>query len=518
MSLNVIPVVKSQGGLGRPQTGFDHYSGLVAYLSSLPAGLTANVTNGYATKLTQAKDAEALGIDLNYGDETKATHTFTAVPVSSVGAVVTMPYTLPNGTIVNLVTYTVGSYAADTTLAVLLASLVKAINLNTYSHGFVATASSTVLTLTVKAGLGIYPNTGTPVTYNVNGTAYSGGSFAIALGVTGVASRIAVIYYHLKEFFRANPLGILYLGLFTTNASFVELKTLADYADGQLRQAFVFNEATVFATSQVTALQAVVTTLETNEAPIEVLYSANFVDASWASYLSLPNLGSLTAPNVSIIIAQDRGGLGASLRAATGKSVSAGGYALGTVSRAKVQECIGATGRFDISDGTELELVGLSNDQYFIDPYDAALTFIDNSRYVFAIKSRNQNGTWFNDSNTSVTQSSDYAYIENNRTINKSIRLARIGLFPYIKSNYRLNSDGTISDTSISTFKNAVENALASMLTGDNPELSGYQVIVGTTPVIRLDGTSAIDITLKDLSSPVARGFNVTVGFTQKLS
>jgi hypothetical protein len=152
MSLNVIPVVKSQGGLGRPQPGFDHYSGLVAYLSSLPAGLTSNVTSGYATKLTQLKDAEALGIDLLYADETKATHTFTAVPVSAVGAVITMPYTLPDGTILKLVTYAVGSYAADTTLAVLLASLVIAINLNTYSHGFVATASSTVLTLTVKKG------------------------------------------------------------------------------------------------------------------------------------------------------------------------------------------------------------------------------------------------------------------------------------------------------------------------------------------------------------------------------
>lgn len=503
-----LTVVKGKGGLGRPLAGYDHYSGFAGYVASLPSAFPA----GGVAKLTSLADAEALGVDDLYSDETKSTYTFASIPVSSAGAVIEIKFSAPEGS-VTLCSYIVGTYDTDNTLAKLLASLVKAINLNSYTHGFTATATSTVLTVTSRPGLGIYANSGTPYTYVINGSA--SGTPTIAIGVSGVASRIAPIHYQVSEFFRRNPLGVLYLGLFTSYAPSTNLKTITDFAEGQVRQIAVFNEQNLFATSQATALQTASDTLETEEKPLSILYSANFVDSSFETANLLPSLTGLDSEKVSVILAQDMGGKGFLLYKASGKSCPSLGACLGDVSASAVNQCIAETGVFNVSDGTECEVLGLANGQLLSAISEAGKATLDLQGYTYLRKYIGQTGSYWNDSRTCTLASSDYAYIENNRTIDKAIRLIRQGIFPYFNARLVVNSDGTLKDTTISTIVSAGEEATESMLTGSIPELSARELTIDPTQDVL--STSQVIISAKLVPTGIAREYVLNIGFVPKL-
>src|SRR4051812_10165664 len=93
-----------QGNLGRPLTGFDHYSLFKAYYyaAAAVAGYTA-ITDAILTSL---KDAEAKGIVNDFADATAATSLQTVTAIGANGD--TVEISIPNyaGTSIALGTYT----------------------------------------------------------------------------------------------------------------------------------------------------------------------------------------------------------------------------------------------------------------------------------------------------------------------------------------------------------------------------------------------------------------------------
>lgn len=512
MALPNITINKSQGGLGRPLAGFDYVSGMVFYSSTLPSGFTTTYNK---KAILSVNDAENLGILSDYSDETAATAEYEITDLGATGDtgkfVITEP-TIQTGITrtVDLGTYTVSS--ADTTIDLQGAAWVAVINAGTVTHGYSAAydTGTDTITITARTGMGISLNSGTPVAVTVTGdldgtlTQFSG----------GVASKLALWHYHISEYFRIQPQGKVWVGFYPVPSSytFVEMNDLQTFAQGEIRQILVYNDVARTAAnilSDCTALQAAQNIQEALKMPYEVLYAAG------ASYniSGLLNLSTLTAYKASVIISQDAGGLGAWLFLTTGKGITNGGACLGAVSLAKVSESIAWVERFNISNGVECDTIGFVTGQSWVSQSENTLNQLNSYRYIFLRKLVGASGSYFNDTHTAVSVSSDYAYIENNRTIDKVARLSYSALLPQLNAPLTLNADGTLTNTTIAAFSGLLITAINDMVR--NSELSAFLVTIDPTQNVL--ATSTIVIRVQLVINGVARNIIVNIGFSTSI-
>jgi hypothetical protein len=224
---------------------------------------------------------------------------------------------------------------------------------------------------------------------------------------------------------------------------------------------------------------------------------------------TLTNLQTLTAYKVSSIIGQDGAGVGFSLYKTTGKSITCLGATLGAVALATVSQDIAWKGKFNLSNGVELDTVAFANGDTFVSKSTSELNYLNDLRYIFILKNVGSSGTFFNDSHTSISVSNDYAYIENNRTIDKAIRGAYASLLPEVASPIQLNSNGTISDVTISHLESVAKPNLDQMVR--DGDLSAYSVTISPTQDVL--STSKIIIAIGLLPKGVARMIQVNIGF-----
>lgn len=507
MALNDVVFIKGQGGLGRPLPGKDFISGFVFYTAVLPSGFdTANRMK----HIFSTDDAKALGINLTYSDETKATGSYLFTNAGATGDTVefkVQEYSQSNNLtgLVSLGAYT--RQSTDTTVNLLATSYAAAINAGTLTHGYTAAAATATVTITSRAGLGVFLNTGTPLTAVITGTI--AGTITQFSG--GVYSKLSQWYYHISEYFRMNPKGDLYVGLFPIPSTydFAEIQTLQNFANGEIRQFAAFADGTTYTSAKVQAANTIANTLDVLHKNTQVLVT---FDYSAATLSALADLSLLNSNKVSVVIGQDGFALGNSIFKATGRSITSLGAVLGIVSTSKVSNDIAWIALYNIAGGAENDVAAFANGQLFNNQTASALAFLDTSRYIFLIKQTGLAGTWVNDSHTCILLSSDYAYIENNRTIDKAIRNLRTFYLPNLASAIKLNSDGTLSNTSIAYFEGLGNQALDQMVR--DLELSGKNVTVD--PVQNVLSTSLLRVSVQLLGIGVAR--NIQVGIKYVLS
>lgn len=516
MGQNDVVFVKGQGGLGRALPGEDYISAINFYCSngSLPSGFT---TSDRIKQVFSIQDAEALGITDTYSDETKSTATYLVTNAGATGDVAVFKVAEPKA-VVTLGTYT--RPATDTTVTLVGAGIAAAINLNTVTHGYTATAATGTVTITARPGLGVYLNTGTPYSATITGTI--AGTLTQNV-VAGIASRLAIYHYHISEYFRIQPQGNLYVGFYATPGGaydFADITLVQNFANGKIRQFAVWIDSTAFTTAMITAAQLVATALEADHKPLSILIGGDI--SGTADVGSLGDLAGLSSPKVSVVIGQDGvgvtdgvsvSGLGYDLFKAFSKSITCVGATLGAVSLAKVNEDIAWVGKFNLTDGTELNTPAFANGQNFKDVTTAKANLVNLYRYIFIKNFVGTNGTYFNDSHCAVAYTSDYAYIENNRTIDKAIRLMRPALLPLLNSPIVLNSNGTMSDTAVGNFETVGDGALAKMIR--DGELSGNATTVN--PAQNVQSTGKVVISEKLLGVGVARNIEVDIGFVLSL-
>jgi hypothetical protein len=514
MALNDIVFVKSQGGLGRPLPGSDYISGMVFYTGTLPSGFTTTYNK---KQIFSVSDAVTLGITNDYSDETKATGTYLITTAGSTGDTINISVSEPTITgvnkLVDLGTYT--KVAGDSTIALLGASITAFINAGTLTHGYSASFATATITLTARTGMGIALNSGTPIVVTIVGTI--AGTLTQFGVVAGVASKLALWYYHISEYFRLQPQGNLWVGFYPVPSSytFTEMNDLQTYATGTIRQILVYNDVARTAAqvaTDCTALMAAQVIQEALHQPYEVIYAPNIKAITDLS--TLTNLGLLTAYKVSVCIGQDAGGMGAWLYLTEGKSITNGGAMLGTVSLSKVSDNIAWVAQYNQSNGVECDTVGFSNGVLFtaMSP-NLRDNQLNSYRYVYLRKFTDIAGSYFNDSHTAVVQSSDYAYIENNRTIDKAVRVSYTALLPSLNSPLRLNPDGTLTNITVAAFTGILSTNLNAMVR--NEELSAYEVVIDLNQNVLATSTLVVRISL--LINGVARNIIVNIGFTTSL-
>lgn len=507
MGLNDIQFIKGQGGLGRPLPGEDHISGLVIYTASLPSGFSSSAR---IKKIFSVADAEALGILNTYADEIKATGSYLVTTPGTNGDTVEFKVNEPFSKSVSLGIYT--KTATESTAALVAAAIAAVINLGSSVHGYTATVSTATVTIIARKGLGAYLNTGTPLSATLSAGATLAGTLTAFSG--GVGSKQAVWHYHIAEYFRLQPKGVLYVGMFAVPAPYVfsEITTVQNFANGTIRQIGVYKDSAAFAVADLTAIQAEVSVnCDAKHKPLSVLYGADMVSITDMS--TLTDLGALNNPKVSAVISQDAGAEGAVLALAYGKSVTNLGALLGAVSAAKVSEDVAWVSKFNISNGTECDTIGFANGQLFTAVSDNLVSQLDTYRYIFLRKFVGVAGSYFNDSHTAVTRSSDYAFIEDSRTIDKAIRGVYASLLPDLNGPIELNSDGTLSDVSVEYLTSKAGLNLDQMVR--DGELSAHEVSISPTQNVLSAGKLVVGVELLQIG--VARAITVNIGFVLSL-
>ena len=510
MALPSIEFIKGQGGLGRALPGQDYISGLLFLNGYIPSDFDSN---NRVEAFYSVADAVAAGITDTYSDATAATGTVQVTNKGADGDTLTIEVDELDGTgavqTTTLCVYTKASTEANT--AAVATKVAALINAGQYTHGYTASVNTSTVTITAPKKQGEYLNTGTPIACTIVGT--------IAVTTTqfsgGVASQMAVMYYHISEFFRIQPKGVLYVGCFDepTTYDFAEVTLMQQYAAGKIRQVAVYVDKANFATAHMTSLQTI---LEANAAlyqPLSAVYMGDLV--STTDITTLSDLNAYSNELVSACIAQDGAAQGRFLYLTCGVSIGCLGALLGTIAAAKVSESIAWVGKFDLSNGTELETLSFANGTLFSDTTvtESLLSGLNDKRYIFLKKFNGKAGSYWNDSHTAVIASSDYAYIENNRTIDKATRLLYTTYLPDLNSPLQLNADGTLSDNTIAYLESKGDTALDQMIR--DAELSAKSVTIDPSQDVLT--TSKIVVSVKLLINGVARTIEIPIGFTTSI-
>ena len=335
------------------------------------------------------------------------------------------------------------------------------------------------------------------------------------LGITADAGAwsVKMLHYQLEEVFRVNSGISLFVGLFPKSTdlanTFSEVKTVQNYAEGAIRQMAVWNGDTELTADNITKLQAVADALDTQNAPLSVLYAPKV-----KSYKSLPANLAASAPRVSVVIAQAGSGTGAELYASkdnkTNATVSAIGVALGTLSKASVHQCIAWVKQFP--SGISLPALG---DGTLVKTIDKAeLEKLDTARYLFLNNVVGVAGSYWNDSHTMDSATSDYAAIESVRTMDKAVRGIRTYLTPELGGNVYIDPDtGKLQSYTVSHLETTANIPLEEMEKAG--ELSGYKAEIDAEQDVL--STSAIEVVIKNVPVGVVRKFKVKIGFAKSL-
>lgn len=526
---NNIEFTLGQGGLQTPQPGTDYVSGIVFVSATLPSGFSYST----AQEVLSLVQAQSLGIVGNFADETAATAHITISATGAAGSTTAITVVEPsvNGTYntVSIGTYTLTSSDASGTINSLASNISNFINTQYATTGYSAgTPTGASFSITARVGLGTIINGTTPTIVN---TGYSGVSAASFSG--GINSVRMAEWYQISEYFRMNPNGVLWVDYESSYSSFNCLNVVQQQSGNLVNQFGVYNiGATTSAqiTTDLNNIQSVAKTMfQPGYAPAVVLYAPNLYNYG-SNLATLSNLRNLNDNYCSCIIEQDGNALGAWLSLMYNASVPAYGNILGLVSSGNVSQDIGNPQNFNqvstsyFSFPSELSMPAFSNKQLFSYLFSTnfnLLSQLDSYGYIFGTTRANLSGTFVNDDHSCISITSNYAYIDRNRVINKAARLLYASLAPLINSSVIANSNGTISAQAIAIFNAAAKPNLDSMISNNN--ISAYPINPNATnspnglyinPAQNIVSTSTVAVTLNIVPIGIARSIQVTLGFS----
>ena len=341
---------------------------------------------------------------------------------------------------------------------------------------------------------------------------------AEALGIAEGSSGYAVEWYHVSEFFRANPNGELWIGYFAVPAStydFAEVTTICEFAQGEIKQLAVYANALTFAAAQLTALDAKADLETAKGSPIVIIYAANLAAITpvtgWAG---LTSARTLTAPRAFAVLSQDGGGAGSELFVSKGYSITTLGHALGMLSSAQVNQSIGHPAQFNASNGSELEVLALANGDLISVTGNGVLGSLKDKGYLIMRKYTPQlSGSYYERVPGSVAVTDDYAWIDATRPLDKALRLVYAALVPQLQSILTLNANGTLSTSTVGFFLDLAQAPLDQMV-ADNEISAGLAKIDPTQNVL---ATSNLSVSVDIVETGTAETITLNIGLTLSL-
>lgn len=317
------------------------------------------------------------------------------------------------------------------------------------------------------------------------------------------------LYYHISEFFRMNPQGTLYVMIknAAANVAAGDLSILQNYAEGTIRQCGIFDQNTT--PIAVNSLQTELAALEENHKPMSVVLTYNGANIA-TSTLTSSNIATDGKCNVSVLIGCDGD---ATLADNLGDYATYGciGTCIGAISKASVNECIAWVQKFPLG----LNAPALFNGNLIKNIAQGDIETLNTNHYIFVITHVGDADNYFNDSHTCDVDTSDYAFIENVRTIDKACRGVRANLLPYLNSPLKVDAETGKLDAPIVAFlETTAGKALEDMEKAG--ELSGYRAEID--PEQDVLATSQVEVVIRNVPMGVMRKVNVKIGFATSLN
>ena len=129
------------------------------------------------------------------------------------------------------------------------------------------------------------------------------------------------------------------------------------------------------------------------------------------------------------------------------------------------------------------------------------------------IKHSGITGTYLNDSFTATGLETDFAYIENNRTIDKAIRSINKVLIKKVSGPAYIDPDtGLLEASGVAALEGLCDDVLDQMVR--DGEVSGYEVYIN--PKQQVLKTSKLEIIVKIIPVGTLRKIEVKIGLTLK--
>jgi hypothetical protein len=333
-----------------------------------------------------------------------------------------------------------------------------------------------------------------------------------ALTATQVAANF--VDYHVSEFFRLSPNGTLYLAVkLTGDVLGGEMAALQDYAGGAIRQIGVGAAGTTTPAASVFGdYQTTATAMESGHKPASILVGLRKGAMAGAS-----GFADLSAPgrcNVSVFAGKDLDPAVDARLIVAGKKyeqVAGIGALIGAVSRSAVHESIAWVQKFPLG----FTLPGLVTGESIKELPASTLSELDEKRVIFPVIHVGTVGCYLNDSHTLDVATSDYAYIENVRTIDKAVRGIRSNLLPQLNAPLYVDPEtGTLDRGTVAFLETLAGRALEDMEKAG--ELSGYRAEID--PEQNVLATSEVEVVIRNVPVGVMRKVKVKIGFATKLN
>jgi hypothetical protein len=323
------------------------------------------------------------------------------------------------------------------------------------------------------------------------------------------ATEKELIWHHVNDFFRMNPNGELYLVIKDKTGTFVDaidtgVPALLSDSNGDIKLVgCIWNGAAVPADdtiflAAVQKAQEKCTEAATANRPISILLQAVKADTtSDAHTLNAPDVHAVAGQNLYLV------NLDPLFAVST-----VTGLALGLASRLAVNENLGWVGPNNVFGGN-LAVAALNGSTIIGNESD--LIEADENGFITLKTYVDKEGIYFNDAYSCTVITSDYAYLENNRTVNKAIRNVRKALLPFVNSPVRIDPNtGKLEPQVMELYKMTARRSVDEMV--NNDEVSGINIVVD--PNQNILATSELMVEVEITPTGTARTIKVKIGFT----
>ena len=338
-----------------------------------------------------------------------------------------------------------------------------------------------------------------------------------------------VPHYHLEQFYnRVGGSAKLYLAFATCGANdWSVLENMQKAANGQIGQFGIYTEKELFTApasqGAVYGLSAIVNNINTVMATLANTYysPASAVlfanpsritpqEGTATTIIELAKIPTCIANNcryVSVAFGQSSTTDIHSIQANNAATAPVGcmGVLMAVLTQAGVGESIGHVaafnlqsmfnnGEFELGFGNAAVITESSGAKHLTDATAfetlsmSQLNALDDKGYIFPVKYAGANGVFFNADTTCGDATGDYRTIARNRTINKSRRLVRANLLPFVNSPFKVDpATGFLSAAQTTLISNAVKDALNLMLNSDEISAIGSVTVPANQNILQND-------------------------------
>lgn len=334
--------------------------------------------------------------------------------------------------------------------------------------------------------------------------------------LSSIETAANTLHYHVAEFFRLNGgAGPLYVGISKEDSIVNEssIVKLQQYAAGSIRQMGVI----LHNIPSIREIADQCKNLEDGHMPLSVIETDPKTNQSVSTAINtLAAHAAITHThkcNISVLVGRDMDAdLAAGLTDEHGNttaSLGCIGACVGAISKARVHESIAWVGQFPLG----LNEPGVC-DTALRNITTEELEELNGCRAIFVRTHVGISDNYFNDSHTLAPETSDYAYIENVRTIDKACRGVRSKLLPYLNGPLSVDaSTGKLSADTVALLETVAGEALEDMEKAG--ELSGFRAEID--PDQNVLATSEVEVVIKNVPKGVMRKVNVKIGFTTQV-